>query len=43
MHLIHIQKAAQYLSDCVSKVSAAGSRYRLRSADTADCSAKDKN
>jgi len=36
MHLIHIRQAPQYLIHCVSTVSAAGSRYRLRSADTAD-------
>ena len=36
MHLIHIQQAPQHLIDCVCTVSAAGSRYRLRAADTAD-------
>ena len=31
MHLIHVGQAPQYLSDCVSTVSAASSRNRLRS------------
>jgi len=35
MHLIHVGRALQYLTDCVSTVSAAGSRCTLRSTDTA--------
>ena len=31
MHYIHIGLAPKYLSDCVSTVSAASGRYRLRS------------
>ena len=33
MHLIHMQQAPQYLIDCLSTVSAASSRYRLRGWD----------
>jgi len=36
LHLVHIGQAPQYLTDCVSTVSSAGSRYRLKSTDTAD-------
>ena len=36
MHLIHIRQAPQYLTDCVSTVFSAGSRYKLRSTDTVD-------
>ena len=36
VHLIHVRHAPQYLSDCVCTVSVTGSRYRLRSNDTAD-------
>ena len=35
MHHIHIGQAPQYLSDCVSTVSAASGRYRLRSTGSA--------
>jgi len=35
MHHIHIRQAPQYLSDCVSTVSAAVGRYRLRSTGSA--------
>ena len=35
MHLIHNGQAPQYLSDCVSTVSAASHRYRLRSTGSA--------
>ena len=31
MHYIHVGLAPKYLSDCVSTVSAASGRYRLRS------------
>ena len=41
MHYIHIGLAPKYLSDCVSTVSAASGRYRLRS--TGLRSAKNKN
>ena len=34
MHYIHIGLAPKYLSDCVSTVSAASGRYRLRSTGT---------
>ena len=34
MHYIHIGLAPKYLSDCVSTVSAASGRYRLRSTDS---------
>jgi len=37
MHHIHAGWAPQYLSDCVSTVSALGGRYRLRSTGSADC------
>ena len=37
MHHIHTGQAPQYLSDCVSKVSAVSGRYRLRSTGSADC------
>ena len=37
MHHIHTGQAPQYLSDCVSAVSALSGRYRLRSTDSADC------
>jgi len=36
MHYIHTGQAPQYLSDCVSTVSALSGRYRLRSTDSAD-------
>jgi len=36
MHHIHAGRAPQYLSDCVSTVSALGGRYRLRSTGSAD-------
>jgi len=36
MHHIHAIRAPQYLSDCVSTVSALGGRYRLRSTGSAD-------
>jgi len=36
VHLIHIWQAPHCLIDCVCTASAAGSRYRLRSTDTAD-------
>ena len=35
MHYIHIGQALKYLSDCVSTVSAASGRYRLRSTGSA--------
>ena len=35
MHLIHNRQAPQYLSDCVSTVSTASRRYRLRSTGSA--------
>ena len=35
MHYIHIGQAPKYLSDCVSTVSAASGRYRLRSTGSA--------
>ena len=35
MHLIHNGQAPQYLSDCVSTVSAVSHRYRLRSSGSA--------
>jgi len=35
MHHIHIRQAPQYLSDCVSTVSAASGRYQLRSTGSA--------
>ena len=35
MHYIHIGPAPKYLSDCVSTVSAASGRYRLRSTGSA--------
>jgi len=37
MRHIHTGQAPQYLSDCVSAVSALSGRYRLRSTDSADC------
>ena len=36
MHHIHTGQAPQYLSDCVSAVSALSGRYRLRSTGSAD-------
>jgi len=36
MYHIHTGQAAQYLSDCVSAVSALSGRYRLRSTGSAD-------
>ena len=36
MHYIHIGLAPKYLSDCVSTVSAASGRYRLRSTGSGD-------
>ena len=36
MHHIHTGQAPQYLSDCVSTVSALSGRYRLRSTGSAD-------
>jgi len=36
MHHIRAGRAPQYLSDCVSTVSALGGRYRLRSTGSAD-------
>jgi len=36
MHHIHTGQTPQYLSDCVSKVSAVSGRYRLRSTGSAD-------
>jgi len=36
MHHIHTGQAPQYLSDCVSAVSAFSGRYRLRSTGSAD-------
>ena len=37
MHYIHIGQAPKYLSDCVSTVSAASGRYRLRSTSSVFC------
>ena len=36
MHLIHIGQASQYLRNCVSAVSAAGSKYSLRLTNMVD-------
>ena len=37
MHLIHTNRAPQYLADCVQTIAQSSSRRGLRSADTATC------
>jgi len=36
MHYVHIGRTPQYLTNCVTMDSTSGSRYGLRSSDTAD-------